>query len=323
MRLTFFHCALFLASLSAPDSLRGQSFGSDFGGYAIFPLLQHDLGDTVPLSYGGLVMNPGNTNYLYITGNTAGSGAGIYFSYMLRDSSRHITGFLQRGTLLASAPKAGSGLTFLPNGALLHSIESGSGGVDIGVIVPGHNISTRASDLVPETMGGVQVVPPGFGGAGQLKILSTNGNNGKMYTTTYGDDFLNESFSPASLVTTLPNPGQGFVYVKGGSSGFPVDSMLVAEFKTGTVAAYAVDGSGNPLRETRRTFLAGLAAVVGLAVDPETRDLLASTRNNSSSVLVRISGFQAPPAPAEGYGVRANSAGTAARAHPRLAARRR
>jgi hypothetical protein len=74
------------------------------------------------------------------------------------------------------------------------------------------------------------------------------------------------------------------------------------------IAAYQVDGEGDPIIASRRTVLTGLDGAEGAVLDPVTGDFLFSTFGGGSRVIV-LRGFRAPapplPAPVAGKTVNA------------------
>lgn len=288
-------------------SLLADSFGPGFAGYTIAPVFQNNVNSPglplIPVSYGGITLDPGNANRLIIGGNSEGSGAAFYSVGVTRDWAGHIQGLAGNPALFAAAPKAAAGAvfgpSFNPGEVFFYSIASGSGGVDVGMIRWGSAGPGRTVNLVPETPGGVNFAPlgvKGFGMDGGLKILTISG---QFYSARFiGEPTGTYDFVDVKLRATLPvADAQGFAYVKGGAPGFPLDTLLVAEHRAGAIAAYDVDAKGDPLASTRRTFFAGppFARPEGLFVDPQTGDLLVSTHGSSTSGIYRISGFTLPP----------------------------
>ena len=74
------------------------------------------------------------------------------------------------------------------------------------------------------------------------------------------------------------------------------DSLLLSEFTAGRVGAYELDASGNPLVNTRRTFVSGLSGAEGAPIDPVTGDFLFSTFGGGNHVVV-VQRFLTPPPP--------------------------
>jgi hypothetical protein len=81
--------------------------------------------------------------------------------------------------------------------------------------------------------------------------------------------------------------------------------MLVSEYGTGTVAAYAVNANGDPIVSSRRAFISNLGGADGAYIDPVTGDFLFSTFGGGDRVVV-VSGFAKPlPPPVAGKKVNA------------------
>ena len=88
----------------------------------------------------------------------------------------------------------------------------------------------------------------------------------------------------------------GFVYVKGINPGFSTDSLLIQEYDTNKVSAYAIDDNGDPIASTRQEFITGFgyqsptaAASMGATKDPMTGNVLfAAFFENISSGLSKI-----------------------------------
>jgi hypothetical protein len=278
-----------------------EIFEAPFSGYSFSTIYENRHQPIIPLSLGGLAVVRTDVNKLFIVGNVAGSAASIYEVRVVRDASGRITSLSGPSVPKITAPKAAGSLVYGPahlHGALLYSIESGSAGIDVGLVPPGGAAPSATFSLVPESNTAIQLVPGFVGGAafgsGELKLLT---NSGRFYSTFYYSDFYQTGSGPfrlgsPELVATLPVSNLGaFVYVKRGAPGFAANAMLVAEIGANRIVAYDVNANGNPLVNTRRVFLTGLIGISGMTADPITADLLISTRRNSSSAIYRISGF--------------------------------
>ena len=79
-----------------------------------------------------------------------------------------------------------------------------------------------------------------------------------------------------------------------GSPQFSGPSLLVSEYGVDEIAAYQVDGNGDPVIASRRAFITGLDGAEGALLDPVTGDFLFSTFGGGSRVIV-VRGFRAPP----------------------------
>jgi hypothetical protein len=280
-----------------------QTIEAPFSGYTFSTVFQNRHQPVVPVSLGGLAVDRSDVNKLLVVGSVAGSAAAVYSVPVLRDAGGGILGLSGPAAQRVSTPKAAGSLVYGPphlHDALVYSIESGSAGVDVGLVKPGQTAAFATFNLVPDSFTEVQFVP-GFVaaqglGSGELRVLT---HSGRFYEVFYYSDFYQAgagSFrvGPAELAATLPVPNAGaFVYVQRGSPGFAANAILVAEPAANRIAAYDVDANGNPLVHTRRVFFSGLSAISGMTVDPITFDLLISTRSNSSSGIYRIAGFGA------------------------------
>jgi hypothetical protein len=65
-------------------------------------------------------------------------------------------------------------------------------------------------------------------------------------------DVVNLQAVPGAVLSGGP---EGIVYVPSGSPRFDRPSLLVSEYSAGNVAAYEVDGNGDPVVASRRTFI--------------------------------------------------------------------
>lgn len=294
----------FAAALLATP-LMADSFGLGFSGYSLTPVFQNKVDSPsspfIPVSYGGISARPGEPDQLIVGGGGEGSGAAFFKVGVMRDVGGHISGLNGSKSVYATAPKLAGGAAFGPSfnagEVFFYSIASGSGGVDVGMIRWGSSSTGKTINIVPETPGGLGFVPPGFRGFPQMKILTASG---RFYSVKLQADAEGTyDLAGAELSATLPvGSVQSFVYIKAGSPGFAADSMLVAEYATGNIAAYEIDGTGTPRPATRRTFFSGasLSHPEGMTIDPLTADLLITTYSSSTSGIYRISGFIPPAA---------------------------
>lgn len=262
----------------------------------------------LPPLYGGLTFLDGDT---VIIGGNANTAAGrIYQVDVVRGGSGHVTGFSGAATLY---PGAGStmgafndgGVVFGPGGVLFLSRWPVNA---LGQVKPGSLSEDKIIDLaaagVASSHAAINFVPAGFGGAGEVKLVSWSG--GQWYSATLTPDGSG-TFDLAGLaqvdldpalggIQNVPGGPEGFVYIASGNPGFAVDSLLISEFSAGMVGAYDLDADGNPLVATRRTFLSDLSGAEGAAIDPLTGDFLFSTFGGGNQVVV-VQGFLAPPPP--------------------------
>lgn len=287
--MRFFAVPVVAATLAIAAAGQAQTIAPEFAAdYAVDSL---GAPPAVPQSLGGLAITQGSPNTLYIGGSANSPGAAVYSVAMTRDSSGYITGWgCVSTTLHASSPYIDGGLVFGPGGVLFYATYSNN---TIGQIVPGGVGPARVIDLsalgVQASTGSLLFVPAGFAGEGQLKILSYNAS--RWYSTTVSPDG-NGTFdlAPVSEGIFLGGGLEGAVYVGAGNPQFPVESVLVCEYGTGSVVAYEVDGNGDPIPTTRRIFVSGLSGAEGATIDPLTGDFLFCTYGGIGQV-VRVSGF--------------------------------
>ena len=280
----------------------GQTLGADFAAsYQIF-----DLGSVadLPPSYGGLTFLDSNT---LLIGGAANEDIGLIYQVgVARDTTTQaITGFgnatVWRGGTIGAYNDGG--VVFGPGGVLFTSRWPVN---ELGQTKPGSTAEDKIIDLgaqgVAISNAALNFVPAGFGGAGQLKLVSFG--EGQWYSAGLAADG-NGTFDLVGLTAVnlgtvdgnLPGGPEGFVYVAGDNPGFGGSpSMLVAEWSVGNVAAYQVDANGNPIGSSRRDFISGLDGAEGAVLDPLTGDFLFSTFGGGDRV-VRVAGFTEPPPP--------------------------
>jgi hypothetical protein len=153
-------------------------------------------------------------------------------------------------------------------------------------------VITLDSFGIGSSVGAAGFVPPGFGGAGDFKIVSFNG--GDFHTVTLTPDGMG-GFDIVSAMqeAVLPGGPEGFVYIAAGNAEFANPSLLLSEWTVGEVGAYEIDANGNPIPATRRLFIGGLDGAEGAFIDPVTGDFIFSTFGGGDQVLI-VQGFQPP-----------------------------
>ena len=284
------------------SSATGQTLGADFAAnYQI-----NDLGSitNLPPSYGGLTFLDTNT---LLIGGTANEDTGLIYQVgVVRDATTQaITGFGSATVWRNGSVGAynDGGVVFGPGGVLFTSRWPVN---ELGQTKPGSTSEDKITDLgalgVAASNAALNFVPAGFGGAGQLKLVSWAG--GEWYSANLAPDGAGTydltGLAAVNLGTVdgnLPGGPEGFVYVSGDNPGFGGSpSMLVAEWSVGNVAAYQVDANGDPIGSSRRDFITGLQGAEGATLDPLTGDFLFSTFGGGDHV-VRVSGFTEPPPP--------------------------
>ena len=287
--------ALALAVVPA-GSASGQTLVAPFtGSYTV-----HDIGQVpgVPDSLGGLTLKAGTNDRLLIGGQANDAAGALYEIGLVRDGSGHIVGFSGTAARFADAANNDGGVTYGPGGVLFLARWPLN---ELGQTKPGSAITDKIIPLTPlgieSSLASLQFVPQGQPGAGSLKLASYRG--GAWYDAdvtadgagTY--DLANVREIPDSRIDGGP---EGFVYVTSGSPQFSGPSLLVSEYGVDEVAAYQVDGNGDPVVSTRRPVITGLDGAEGALLDPVTGDFLFSTFGGGSRVVV-VRGFRAPPPP--------------------------
>src|SRR3954453_18195910 len=250
----------------------------------------------VPRSFGGLTLRDGSQNTLLIGGAANGSTGALYAVHVTRDAAGHIDGFAGQATRFADAPNNDGGVTYGPGGVLFLARWPNN---ELGQVKPGSTTTHKVIDMaalgVESSLSALAFVPSGFPGAGSLKLSSYSG--GAWYDATVAPDGTG-TYNVAGVTeipgSRLPGGPEGYVYVPPGSPQFANPSMLVAEYLAGNVAAYQLDGDGNPQVGTRRTFMSGLSGAEGAFIDPLTNDFIFSTFGGGDHVIA-VRGFAAPP----------------------------
>jgi hypothetical protein len=306
----FGHCAFFaistllLAALSA-DAQTGACTGA--GSAALQPAFRADyscvsLGSItgLPGSYGGLTLKYDDPNTLLIGGAANQASGRVYQVAVNRDANGHITGFTGTATLY---PSAGStvgayndgGVVFGPGNVLFVARYSGN---QIEQTKPGSATPDKVIDLsalgVVSSTGSLNFVPAGFPGAGQMKIVSYNGQ--RWYSATAIPDGSGTydigSVTPGPIVGSGP---EGIAFVPPSSPVFAPYSVLIALYSAGKVITAPLDANGDPVMASAQDFITGLSGAEGAFIDPLTGDFLFSTFGGGNQII-RVSGFIAPTA---------------------------
>jgi hypothetical protein len=254
-----------------------------------------DLGSVpkLPNNYGGLAFKYDDPNKLVIGGMANQKGGNLYTIDVVRDGDGHVTGFSGSVQFYAEADYNDGGVVFGPTDVLFASRWPVN---QLAQYLPGSTSPDKIIDLAPmgvaNSHAALNFVPVGFGGAGRIKLVSWSG--GEFYDGTVSPDGSGTyNLNGVTQTATLVGGPEGFVYVPQGSVLFDNPSMIVSEYSAGAIGTYEVDGSGNPMVGTRRTFMTGLSGAEGAVIDPVTGDFLFSTFGGGSRV-VRVSGFAVP-----------------------------
>jgi hypothetical protein len=256
-----------------------------------------DLGNLpdVPTNWGGLTVKIDDP-YTLLIGGAANTAAGkLYAVEITRDAGCHVTGWA--GTPIVEFAEAAyndGGVTYGPADVLFLARWPNN---ELGQQALGSLVTDKVVALGPlgivSSPGGLNFVPIGFGGEGQLKLVSWPG--GQWYAITLSPDGMGTfSIDAATHVTTIQGGPEGFVHISDQNPGFPVDGLLVSEYSAGSLAAYDVDANGDPIVLTRRPFVTGLTGAEGAFLDPLSGDFLFTTFGGGNR-LVAIRGFTPNP----------------------------
>ena len=255
----------------------------------------------VPTYYGGLTFKYNDPNTLLI-GGAAGSPVGhIYQVAVTRDVNGHITGFSGNATLY---PGAGStigqyndgGLAFGPDNVLFVTRYPAN---QLEQSKLGSTSPDKVIELTPLGVtgsgGSIGFVPPGFPGAGSMKIVSFGG--GGWYHCDFTPDG-NGTFdiTSANLRANIPLGPEGIAFVSPGSPVFPANSVLIVAYSYGKVVTAPLDTNGDPIVAQSQDFIRGLTQPEAACTDPVTGDFLLAPWGGTAQVL-RVSGFATPPTP--------------------------
>jgi hypothetical protein len=258
-----------------------------------------DLGPvpSLPPSYGGLTFKYDDPHTLLIGGKANAADGALYSIGVARDAQGRITNFTGTAASFAAAAFNDGGVVYGPDNVLFLARWNPN---EIGQTKPGSAVTDKIVSLAPLGVtsgpGGLMFVPPGFPGAGRLKLAAYSDQ--KWYDLSIASDGAGtfDILSATNIVTLVGSP-EGIAYVPPGSPQFtPFGHVLICEFGFGAISAYQLDSNGDPVAGTRTPFLTGLTGVTGAALDPLTGDLLFSTFGGGSRVVV-VRGF-APPQPA-------------------------
>ena len=227
----------------------------------------------VPTRYGGLTLKYDDPNTLLIGGGAGDSSGRIYQIAVTRDADMHISGFSGMATLYPSAGSTigqfnSGGVVFGPDNVLFvarypaNELEQSR----LGSIAP-----DKVIDLTPIGVSGtgcsIGFVPPGFPGAGSMKI--TAWSSGGWYHCDFAPDG-NGTFNIVSAILR-ENFGvgpKGIAFVPPGSPLFPANSVLITLTSNGKVVTAPLDANGDPMLANMQTFIQNLVYPDGPALIP-------------------------------------------------------
>lgn len=253
----------------------------------------------LPTPAGGTTFAPADSDTILIGGAANTLSGEIHSIGVTRGVDGHIDGFAGTSTFYADAPGPSGGgidggLSFGPGGVLFYTSYSDNG---LGQIEPGSTAPDRVIALTPLgvsiSVGTLAFVPPGFPGAGRMKLVQYN-SPGNWYDVTLTPDGGGTFDVAPTLVRAIGGGPEGVIYVAAGNPEVGAPSVLVSEYGTGAVSTYEIDANGDPIVATRRLFITGLGGAEGAVIDPETGDFLFSTFGGGNRLIV-VRGFLPPP----------------------------
>ena len=228
--------------------------GASYPGLVITQLGQVS---NVPLSYGGLAFKYNDDNLFLIGGRANQNTSQIFSSTVARDAQCHISGFGTASFFANSSDPLSLGgidggmayenntnvlfFTTFPR-AYICELKPGS-------TVPDKNISLWGlpgySATSTQSTGSLTFVPPGFPGAGRLKIGNFT-SSGQFFDALITPDGTGTYDISIQGSVDLGYDIEGMAYVKGGcSSYFANNALLVCDYSQGNIFAYDIDASGN------------------------------------------------------------------------------
>lgn len=296
MKLTTLASALAvaIAVLPASEMALAQTVAPEFAD--AYTVVNIGTPAGVPANFGGLTIRADDPNTLYLGGAANGPLAMIYMVPLTRDAEGRIVGF-GCGSAVAGFSAPGltgghdGGLEFGPGGVLFYTTFNDN---CLGQIKPGSAGPDRLIQLstlgVATSTGSLRFVPPGFPGAGRLKIVSYSAS--LWYDTTVVPQ-RDGTYSLGPISAGIPIGGgpEGVVYIAAGNPGFATNSVLVSQYAAGRVVAFEVNANGDPIPATERQFVTGLSGAEGATIDPITGDFLFSTFGGGNRVIA-VRGFQ-------------------------------
>jgi hypothetical protein len=302
----------FLVAVAVLAIVAGLSVGSPRSAHAVVTIAApFDASYTVtnlgsvpalPESYGGLTFLAGDPNTLLIVGKAAEIDADLYSIGVVRDAGNHIIGFSGTATFFAEAAYNDGGVAYGPGNVLFFARWPEN---EVGQTKPDSAVTDKVVDLavlgVGGSPGGLNFVPAGFPGAGQLKLTAYEDED--WYSLTFAPDGSGtfDITSAKKEVADFASGPEGFAFVPPGSPGFPADSVLVSEYDIDLVSTFELDSNGDPIVATRAEFITGLHGPEGATFDPLTGDFLFSEYDGSEIFVVQGFATSTPSAlPATG-----------------------
>lgn len=280
------------ANPAGPEVVIAAEFAPLYAAYDLGPIPGAPAGTRL----GGCVVKHDDPDTLLIAVNSETPEGALYAVPVVRDACGHIVAFEGTSQQVASTPYIDANLAYGPNEVLFYTQWPQN---KISQLLPGASSPASTTDLATLGVagggpGGLGFVPPSLAAAGELRILTWSA--GYWYHLAYQPSGNVFALSSPTQSTTLPNGPGGFAYVPQGSSGFPVQSIIVAEWSADTVAVYESDAQGDPVVSTRRPFFDVFPRPWGAYFEPVAGDYLFLTWGASTADRVYVvQGFEKPP----------------------------
>ena len=277
-----------VGGLLLAGALSGQTLDPYFSGQYTLANLGGVPG--TPGSLSGLIFDPQNPDFLFVGVNSNLPEGALHRIQVARDATGRIVGFNGRSVQRSIAPQIDGGLCVAPNGVLFYACYPTN---EIGQITPQSVGPLKTSRLgavgIDDSIGAIRFVPPGFPGAGRMKLVSyTSGQWYDVQTQRDGTNAGTWDFVGSQEVTasTITGGAGSFFYVDRALPRFDRPSILMSEFDFRSVSAFEVNAEGDPIVSTRRPFLRDFLGVQGGTVDPVTGDFLFSSMITNQILLV-------------------------------------
>jgi hypothetical protein len=166
------------------------------------------------------------------------------------------------------------------------------------VIPKGAAAPAKSYEVAPtaNSLSGLGFVPGNFaaGVAGSLKMVNWSECKWHTIDLQVGASGLYEPGAVHDEGITLPMGCGGFAYIPVHSPKFDRGGIMVAEWPS-SAAAFDTDDHGNPLPQSRRTFLTNLQGSWSAYFDTVSGNYLFLTWGHSPDRVIVVQGFVPPP----------------------------
>ncbi|MCC6782273.1 MAG: hypothetical protein IT457_05490 [Planctomycetes bacterium] len=246
----------------------------------------------VPSPYGGATFKHNDPDVLLIGGAANSLAGAVYEIRVTRDVNGFITGFVGTATQLSTAPNIDGGLIYGPNNVLFYSAYpiNAVGQIKVGSTVPDRIDSLGTLGWTAASPGALTIVPPGYPGAGQLKVCSWSG--GSFHSCTLVPDG-NGTFSLSGLTprSTLAGGPEGLLYPPPGSPAIPdYQRIMVCDYSGARIYLSPIDANGDPTGAAPTEFMTGISGAEGATIDARSGSFLFSTYGGGDRIIL-VDGF--------------------------------